>query len=60
MGYLKDMHGYRGEEFLKGVLVGIEFYADRVNGGHHDCAADDILTEAIQEATKDLSEKGKE
>lgn len=57
MGYIKDMYGYRGPEFIRGFISAIDTYAVHLNGkrwiGSPEKEAKQAMAEAITELGDD-------
>lgn len=54
MGYFKDMYGERGEEFIKGVIAGIEAYAVWKDGKQVVGIMQEPLEKVIEEVKEEL------
>ena len=55
MGYLNEMYGKRSSEFVRGVLVGIYYCSDCLQG--MECfGSRKTLQEFLQEVVEDLAE----
>ena len=55
MGYLNRMYGKKNEEFVRGVLTGIYFHSDCIQGQEY-FGTTRSLEEVLQEAIDDLAE----
>lgn len=54
MGYLKDLYGERGEDFIRGLKAGIEAYAWWKDGTQYVGTAGRTLKEALEEVDKEF------
>lgn len=55
MGFLRDLHGYRGADFIKALISGIEVYAWWKDGTQYVGTTGTTLKEAKLEAVKELA-----
>ena len=56
MGIWKDIYGSRSEDFIEGVIAGVEMYAVWKDGRQYIGVHNTPLEDVIREVQKDLSE----